>query len=193
MTKELVLLIIELVVAIAGFLIGRYILPKYSTTIKNASTHFEVLLKYAESFCSYARQFLKDQSGSEKMDVVVEKLKAICDEQGIKFDEETLKAIAQKAYDAMVAGENSAKIIIETPTEERLSSVIAIDDNTVQVIESKEDEVCEPPINLENYTDTLKPVNGIKLDIESEEINLGTNTKLESIEIDNLDTSKISL
>lgn len=109
--------IIELVVIVVAFAIGRYILPRYKVNIQNAAAQFGVLLSYAESFCAYARQFL-DCSGSEKMDNVVARLRNICDQQKINIDDETLRAIAQKAYDAMVAGENSTKVIIENAVEE---------------------------------------------------------------------------
>lgn len=115
--SELITTIIELVVVIASFFVGRYILPKYKTTIQNAAAEFQVLLNYAESFVAYAREFL-DVSGEEKMNAVVAKLKEICEQQNINVDEETLKAIAQKAYDAMKAGESSSKVIIETATTE---------------------------------------------------------------------------
>lgn len=118
MDKDLILFIVELVVVVGSFLIGRYVLPRAKTSIQNAVAEFGVLLSYAESFCSYARQFLTGYSGSEKMDAVVEKLKAICEKQGIDVDEETLRAIGQKAYDAMKAGENSSKVIIADAVEQ---------------------------------------------------------------------------
>ena len=115
--NEIIRMVVELVVVIIGFFVGRYVLPKYKTNIQNAAIQFEVLLSYAESFCAYARQFL-DCSGEEKMDSVVEKLKVICMQQGIEVDEETLRAIGQKAYDAMVAGEKSSGTILEGAVEE---------------------------------------------------------------------------
>lgn len=129
MNNELLKLIIELVIIVAGFLAGRYVLPKYKTNVQSAVTQFEFILKYAESFCAYARQFL-NSSGEEKMNDVVSKLKEICDQQGITVDENTLKAIAQKAYDSMVAAENKSKVIIETPTVENINDVIAIDESS---------------------------------------------------------------
>lgn len=109
---------IDLAVTIIAFLVGRYILPKYKSTIQQYAAEFAVILSYAESFVAYARQFLTDYTGEQKMNTVIEELKKICEKQGIDVDEKTLKAIAQKAYDAMKAGENnSSKIIIETAIE----------------------------------------------------------------------------
>lgn len=121
-SSEIIITVIEFVVVIGSFLLGKYVFPKYKTNIQNAVTEFTVLLNYAESFVSYAKQFLTDLTGPEKMDAVVEKLKAICEQQGINVDEETLRAIGQKAYDAMKAGESSSKVIIETATEELKSA-----------------------------------------------------------------------
>ena len=112
---EFIKMIVQVVIIVVSFFVGRYILPKVNTS-EFAAT-FQVILNYAESFVAYARQFV-DASGEEKMDTVVEKLKAICKEQGIKVDDETLKAIAQKAYDAMKAGENSSKVVIEGAVDE---------------------------------------------------------------------------
>ena len=118
MEGDLVKIIIEAVIIVAAFFVGRYVLPKYKTNIQNAATQFQVLLNYAESFCAYARQFL-DCSGEEKMNDVVKKLRSICEEKSIEIpDDEILRAIAQKAYDAMIAGENSSKVIIESAVEE---------------------------------------------------------------------------
>ena len=117
MDGDITKLIIELIIIIISFFIGRYILPKYKNNIVDIATEFEVLLYYAESFCAYARQFL-NVSGSEKMNSVVEKLRVVCEKHGIEIDDETLRAIGQKAYDAMVAGENSSKVIIESTVEE---------------------------------------------------------------------------
>ena len=129
MDKELIKLIVELVLAIVVFLLGRYVFPKYKIDISAAAAQFNVILNYAESFVAYARQFL-NCSGKEKMDDVVKKLKAICDQQGIQLEEETLRAIAQKAYDAMVANENKSKVILETQLLEEVKIAEAKDAET---------------------------------------------------------------
>ena len=115
---ELILTLIEVVLVISSFLLGKYVFPKYKNNIQSAAVQFEVLLKYAESYCAYARKFLTNLSGAEKMDAVIDKLQDICDNQGIEVDSETLRAIAQKAYDAMKAGEAASKVIIENAVSE---------------------------------------------------------------------------
>jgi hypothetical protein len=118
MDGDIKMMIIELIITIIAFLLGRYVLPKVKIDIQQHAVEFAVIFNYAESFCAYARQFLTNYSGKEKMDDVVKKLQKICTEQGINVDEETLRAIAQKAYDAMKAGENSSKVIIEAAVDE---------------------------------------------------------------------------
>lgn len=123
--NEIILKAIELAVLIAAFLVGRYLLPKMKINIQNAAIQFEVLFQYAESFCAYARQFL-NCPGAEKMNSVVDKLKDVCTKYQIEIDDETLRAIGQKAYDAMVAGEKEASkevvtepaVVTETVEEE---------------------------------------------------------------------------
>lgn len=116
---ELLVLIAQPIIYVIAFLLGKYIFPKYKDTIQTVATQFDVIFKYAESFCAYARQFLSC-SGSEKMDDVVKKLTIICEQQNIDIDEETLRAIAQKAYDAMKAGESQAstQLIVQTALDD---------------------------------------------------------------------------
>ena len=56
----------------------------------------------------WAREFMKTSTGKEKMDKVVEQLKKIADEAGLKVTEEQLRSIAQTAYEAMMAGTKEA-------------------------------------------------------------------------------------
>lgn len=118
-SNETAVMLIELIVAAIGLLVGRYVLPKYKSNIQNAVDQFQLLFGYAESFCAYAKQFLSC-SGSEKMDNVVEKLGAICEKEGIDIDQETLRAIGQKAYNAMVIGEaqasNTSTLVVQPTT-----------------------------------------------------------------------------
>ena len=64
---------------------------------------------WAEKFVVWAKEFMKKQTGEEKMAAVVEKLKEIADEAGLDVTEDQLKAIAQSAYNAMKAREKEAE------------------------------------------------------------------------------------
>lgn len=102
---ETIFMVVEVVLLIALVIINKYASPKINDKIEKATAEFQVILSYAESFCAYAKQFLSDLTGSEKMDAVVERLKTLCGQMGIDMDDEILRAIAQKAYNNMVSSE----------------------------------------------------------------------------------------
>ena len=53
---ELLILITQPIIYLIAFLLGKYVFPKYKDTIQTVATQFDVIFKYAESFCAYARQ-----------------------------------------------------------------------------------------------------------------------------------------
>ena len=55
-------------------------------------------------FVVWAREFQKQASGPDKMEMVVEQLKAVAKEAGWNVTEDQLRAIAQAAYENMMAG-----------------------------------------------------------------------------------------
>lgn len=99
---NIIVLAIQLAVAVAAFALGKYVFPNIP---KSVSKKLQELSGWAEQFVIWAREFMKSASGKEKMDKVVEQLKKIADEAGLKVTEEQLRAIAQTAYEAMIAGE----------------------------------------------------------------------------------------
>lgn len=116
---NIIVLAIQLAVAVAAFALGKYVFPNIP---KSVSKKLQELSGWAEQFVIWAREFMKSASGKEKMDKVVEQLKKIADEAGLKVTEEQLRAIAQTAYEAMMAGKkegNTAeplKVLTATPT-----------------------------------------------------------------------------
>ena len=90
--NNIIILAIQLAVAVGAFALGKYVV--------------------------WAREFMKTSSGKEKMDKVVEQLKKIADEAGLKVTEEQLRAIAQTAYEAMMAGTKEAGQTTETSQTE---------------------------------------------------------------------------
>lgn len=107
MSNDLFKLIVEIVVLVACYLIGRYVTGNSAVkdTILDATSKMELIVRYADTFVAWARQFLQDKSGSEKMDEVVSQLSIIAAKNGIDMSETEIQAIAQKAYDSMKAGE----------------------------------------------------------------------------------------
>lgn len=116
---NIIVLAIQLAVAVAAFALGKYAFPNIP---KSVSEKLQELSGWAEQFVIWAREFMKSASGKEKMDKVVEQLKKIADEAGLKVTEEQLRAIAQTAYEAMMAGEKESntaeplKALTATPT-----------------------------------------------------------------------------
>lgn len=102
---NIIVLAIQLAVAVAAFALGKYVFPNIP---KSVSEKLQELSVWAEQFVIWAREFMKSASGKEKMDKVIEQLKKIADEAGLKVTEEQLRAIAQTAYEAMMAGKKES-------------------------------------------------------------------------------------
>lgn len=122
MDKQTIVMIIQVVVVIAAYLIGRYVLPNIpSETIEGITAQFNLMVEYADKFVSWAKWFKKDSTGTEKMNAVVEQLAGIADKYKINLSEEEIRAIAQKAYDKMMEGiqaSESQKTIAEAAKEQ---------------------------------------------------------------------------
>ena len=84
--------LITLIALVISFVIGRYILPKINMTTDTALKNLQIIEKYAAAFVIFAKEFYGELSGEDKLNEVVNKL----------------KAIAQKAYTEMKKGEESA-------------------------------------------------------------------------------------
>lgn len=105
------LLAVQLGIAVVAFVVGKYVFPKVPKTVTDK---LNMLSQWAAQFVVWAKEFMKKQTGEEKMAAVVEKLKEIADEAGLDVTEDQLKAIAQSAYNAMKAGEKEAETAIAT-------------------------------------------------------------------------------
>jgi len=101
--------IISCVAYIIFFILG-YLVNKLSETKLDADTinkRISCVYKIASSFVAYADQFMKTSTGEKKMQFVVDKVLDILEENLMtEFDEDTVKAIAQKAYVAFKAGKD---------------------------------------------------------------------------------------
>lgn len=103
--NDIIILAVQLGITVAAFIVGKYVFPNLP---KNVTDKLTTLSQWAAQFVVWAKEFMKKQTGEEKMAAVVEKLKEIADEAGIKVTEDQLRAIAQSAYNAMKAGEKEA-------------------------------------------------------------------------------------
>lgn len=104
--NDIILLAVQLGIAVVAFVAGKYVFPKVPKTVTDK---LNMLSQWAAQFVVWAKEFMKKQTGEEKMAAVVEKLKEIADEAGLDVTEDQLKAIAQSAYNAMKAGEKEAE------------------------------------------------------------------------------------
>ncbi len=103
--NDIIMLAIQLGIAVAAFVVGKYVFPNIPKSVTDKLT---TLSQWAAQFVVWAKEFMKKQTGEEKMAAVVKKLKEIADEAGIEVTEDQLRAIAQSAYNAMKAGEKEA-------------------------------------------------------------------------------------
>ena len=109
MDKSIIALIVQLVILIASFLVGKYVLPNISKeTITAVTAKFNLIVDYADKFVAWAKQAMSKSSGEEKMNAVVNELIKIAEKNNIDVSEVELRAIAQKAYDSMKAGESTS-------------------------------------------------------------------------------------
>lgn len=109
--KEIIVLAAQLGITVAAFIVGKYVFPNLP---KNATDKLATLSQWAAKFVEWAKEFMKKQTGEEKMAAVVKQLKEIADEAGLEVTEDQLKAIAQSAYNAMKAGEKEAETAVAT-------------------------------------------------------------------------------
>ncbi len=106
--KEIIILAVQLAVTAGAFVLGKYVFPNIPKTVTDKLTE---LSAWAAKFVEWAREFKKTESGAAKMEAVVQKLEEIAREAGLEVTEDQLRAIAQSAYNAMMAGEKEAGTI----------------------------------------------------------------------------------
>ena len=113
MDKTTILLIIEAISLIVAFVISKYVPSDKIEVLQGGADQvigiMEEITKWAVFFVHYARQHLKEMSGSEKMQYVVSQLAEILKQKGDEMTEEQITAIAQTAYDEMINNESNIK------------------------------------------------------------------------------------
>ncbi|MBQ0067577.1 MAG: hypothetical protein KBS60_05305 [Phascolarctobacterium sp.] len=111
--NNIIICAVQLVVAVAAFLFGKYVFPEVKEYIPEVVENLTIIERWAAKFVVWAKEFQKDKPGKEKMNAVVEKLKEIADAAGLDITEDQIRAIAQTAYEAMMAGEQQGNNIEE--------------------------------------------------------------------------------
>lgn len=104
MDNNLVVLIIEIIALVGCYLLGKY--KPSNNEITKATDTLALVMKYAESYVTYAREFMSTNTGEEKMAKVVEMLGALTEKYNINISQEELTAIAQRAYELVIKQNN---------------------------------------------------------------------------------------
>ena len=103
MTNEMILKIIEVIVLVLSFVIGRYILPKIpkstiDTVMNDVLTIVDFVKDWAERFIILQAK-INDITGDKKMSNVVDAIEKVLKKYGLEMDREEIKAIAQQVYE----------------------------------------------------------------------------------------------
>lgn len=122
MGTNIIVDVVVIAVIIGSYLFGKYVTPKLSddtkNMIENAVSELSFIATYADKFVRWAREFMKDKKGSEKMEEVIAKLQEIADKYDIHMTEDQIKAIAQTAYENMMGkGAADVQTIVEQAIE----------------------------------------------------------------------------
>lgn len=104
--ENIIYQVVGLLVSVGAFLLGKYV---FQNVPKTVSAKLRELAAWADKFVVWAREFRKQDSGHDKMEMVVEQLKAVAKEAGWDVTEDQLRAIAQTAYENMMAGAAAAQ------------------------------------------------------------------------------------
>ena len=83
MNIEIIILIIQLAVIVASYLVGKYIVPKMS---EDELKTFELVKGWVEQFVNEAANFV-NYTGEEKKKYVTEQIVKILNEKGITMSE----------------------------------------------------------------------------------------------------------
>jgi len=114
--KDIILQTVALLVSVGAFLLGKYVFPNVPKTV---AAKLRELAAWADKFVVWAREFRKQDSGHDKMEMVVEQLQAVAKEAGWDVTEDQLRAIAQTAYENMMAGAAAAAEAAQEPQQAR--------------------------------------------------------------------------
>lgn len=93
---------IGLVVAVVGWLLGRYVFPKINIDADKVYMISNWVYKFV---VSAKNQFEGKYTGEQKLEYVTEQVKALCDKYKITLSDEQIRALIEDAYDIMKQGQ----------------------------------------------------------------------------------------
>lgn len=111
MGTDVIIFIAEICIITFIFFFNKYLANNQNTreTITDITAKISIIIDYADAFVLWAKQFMKDSTGSEKMNEVVNRLNTIAKRYDLDISEEEIRAIAQRAYDLMIANKEETK------------------------------------------------------------------------------------
>ena len=95
---------IGLVVAVVGWLLGRYVFPKINIDMNKVQTISNWVYKFV---VSAKNQFEGKYTGEQKLNYVTEQVKTLCDKYKITLSDEQIRALIEDAYDIMKQGKET--------------------------------------------------------------------------------------
>lgn len=153
MDHQTFIFILQLVVLVGTFAYVKFVAPNIpKDTINTVTSKINLIIQYADSFVAWAKQFMQNSTGKEKMDEVVKQLSAIAEKYNIDISETEIRAIAQKAYDMMKAEEKKVEAATAViPLDAVFSAAESIKEFT-----PTEEHTAEPAVQDEKKDEELK-------------------------------------
>lgn len=106
MDGDMILKIIEVVLLIVSFIIGRYVLPKIpASTVETVESTFNKAFSTISLIKDWAAKFIimqakfSEASGTEKMNEVVKSIQKVLAKYNIEMSDDEIRAIAQQVYE----------------------------------------------------------------------------------------------
>lgn len=102
--NQIIYLVIQLVLMIIAYVLGKYVTPKLVTNKTIA-----VLSEWAYKLVVSAKRIFEDGEGEVKREYVTKAIKAICKKCNISLTEEQIRALIEDAYELMKQTEKENK------------------------------------------------------------------------------------
>lgn len=104
--NNLVVLIINIIVLVLSYLVGRFMVPK--ATDKQLTT-LDYVSQWAYKFVVAAKNLFSNKTGSEKKEYVIQQIQILLKTIGVTMSDEQISALIEDAYNQMKNGEIDAK------------------------------------------------------------------------------------
>ena len=99
---DIIFAVIQLVIAIIAFLIGKYIFPNLKKLTDSNNEFVAALSTWVFNFVVDAKNSLKDAEGEEKREWVYAQVSELLDKWGVVLSSEQIYALIESAYDKML-------------------------------------------------------------------------------------------